>query len=81
MSKVKNHYLNYSLTTLEHLAEWYSVLLGSGRTTLGNGENLGKAYEQVLDAIEQRQKTDFCQHGIFRYGDSDIPCWRCEMGE
>jgi hypothetical protein len=79
MSKIKNHYLNYSLPTLEHLAEWYSVLLGSGRTTLGNGENLGEAYEQVLEAIEQRSKTDFCQHGVFLYGDVSPACWECEV--
>ena len=81
MSKTKNTYLNYSLATLEVLAQEYATMLGSGRTTLGNGESLGEAYEQVLDAIEQREKTDFCKHGIFRYGDSDIPCWACEMGE
>lgn len=81
MSQTTNTYLNYSLPTLEYMAELYSVLLGSGRTTLGNGENLGEAYSQVCEAIEARQATDFCKHGVFLYGDYDCPCWRCEYGE
>jgi hypothetical protein len=81
MSKIKNHYLNYSLPTLEVLAEQYSLKLGMGQVSLANGENLGEAFEQVLDAIEQRRKTDFCRHGVFLYGDNDCACWQCELGE
>jgi hypothetical protein len=81
MSKIANSYLNYSLPTLEILAQDFATMLGSGRTILGNGENLGEAYERVLEAIEQRRKTDFCQHGIFLYGDVSPACWQCELGE
>lgn len=81
MSKTQNSYLNYSLPTLEVLAQEFANKLGFGQTTLGNGENLGEAYEQVLEAIEKRSKTDFCQHGVFLYGDFDCACWRCESGE
>lgn len=81
MSKIENSYLNYSLPVLEHLAQDFSLKLGMGQVALGNGENLGEAFEQVLEAIEQRRKTDFCQHGVFLYGDFDCACWQCESGE
>jgi hypothetical protein len=81
MSKIKNPYLNYSMPTLEILAQEFANKLGFGQTTLGNGDNLGEAYEQVLEAIEQRTTTDFCQHGVFLYGDVSPACWQCESGE
>ena len=81
MSKIKNSYLNYSYPVLEILAEDFANKLGMGRVSLGNGENLGDAFEQVLEALEQRRKTDFCQHGKFLYGDNDCACWQCELGE
>jgi hypothetical protein len=81
MSKTQNSYLNYSLPTLEVLAQDFANKLGFGQTTLGNGENLGEAYQQVLEALEQRSKTDYCQHGVSLYGDVSPACWRCESGE
>jgi hypothetical protein len=80
MSKTENSYLTYSLPTLEAMAYYYSIKLGNGQTELANGENLGEAYEQVLEAIEQRRKTDFCKHGVFLYGDYDLTCLACEYG-
>lgn len=81
MSKIKNQYLNYSHPVLEILAQDFANKLGMGQVSLGNGESLGEAYEQVLEALEQRSKTDFCKHGVFLYGDNDCACWQCELGE
>lgn len=72
-----NPYSKYSLDTLRELANQYSFLLGSGRTTLGNGEDLGEAYEFVLEAMENREVTDFCKHGWFKYQEG--LCHGCEM--
>jgi hypothetical protein len=76
-----NPYTSYSLSTLEHLAQDYSFKLGGGRTRLANGENLGEAYQQVLEAIEYRQSIDYCKHGVFLHTDYDIPCTACEYAE
>ena len=76
-----NPYEKYSLDTLEHLAQDYSFKLGGGRTRLANGENLGEAYQQVLEAIEYRQSIDYCKHGVFRWGDGDVPCAACEFAD
>ena len=76
-----NPYASYSISTLEHLAQDYSFKLGGGRTRLANGENLGVAYQQVLEAIERRQKTDYCKHGVFKWTDYDIPCTACEFAD
>jgi hypothetical protein len=81
MSKTENSYLKYSLPVLEHLAEDFAYKLGMGQVSLANGEDLCDVFEQVLDAIEQRRKTDFCKHGVFLYGDNDCACWQCELGE
>ena len=76
-----NPYMSYSIDTLSHLANEYSNFLGMGRTKLGNGESIGQAYQQVLQAIERREKTDYCKHGVFKWTDYDIPCGACEMGD
>jgi hypothetical protein len=82
MSETKeNPYLSYSLDSLGTIAQQYALMLGGGQTTLGNGDNLGEAYEQVCEAIESRQETDYCKHGVFRWTDHDIPCGACEFGE
>lgn len=81
MSKIKNPYLNYSYPVLEILIEDFATKLGMGQVSLGNGENLSDAFEQVLEALEQRRKTNFCKHGVFLYGDNDCACWQCELGE
>lgn len=74
-----NPYSSYSLDTLEQLAQDYAFKIGGGRTKLANGENLGEAYEQVLEAIEYRREIDFCRHGVFKWTDHDIPCGACEF--
>jgi hypothetical protein len=76
-----NHYEKYSLDTLQELASTYSFMIAGGRTKLANGEILGEAYEQVLEAIEYRQSIDFCKHGVFRWGDGDVPCAACEFAD
>jgi hypothetical protein len=72
-----NPYSRYSLDTLRELARQYSFLLGNGRTTIGNGEDLGQAYEFVLEAMEDREDTDHCKHGWFKYQEG--LCHGCEM--
>ena len=75
----ENPYFSYSLDSLSSIAKQYAEMLGNGRTTLGNGDNLGEAYEQVCEAIERREQMDYCKHGNFRWTDHDIPCIACEM--
>lgn len=80
MSKTKkNPYLDYSSSTLETLAQQYALMLGSGRTTIGDGKDLGEAYEQVCEALEELEDTDYCKHGNYRWTDHDIACGACEM--
>lgn len=80
MSETKeNPYFSYSLDSLSSIAQQYALMLGGGQTTLGNGDNLGEAYEQVCEAIERREQMDYCKHGNFRWTDHDIPCGACEM--
>ena len=74
-----NHYLSYSIPTLEVLAQDYANKLGFGQVTMANGENLGEAYQQVLEAIEERSRNDYCKHGVFKWTDHDIPCAACEF--
>jgi hypothetical protein len=76
-----NHYLSYSLDTLRQLAHDYAFKIGGGRTKLANGEILGEAYQQVLEAIEERERTDYCKHGVFKWTDYDIPCAACEFAD
>lgn len=75
----ENPYFSYSLDSLSSIAKQYAEMLGNGRTTLGNGDNLGEAYEQVCEAIERREQMDYCKHGNFRWTDHDISCIACEM--
>ena len=76
-----NHYLSYSIPTLEVLAQEYANKLGFGQVTMANGENLGEAYQQVLEAIEERSRNDYCKHGVFKWTDYDIPCAACEFAD
>ena len=76
-----NPYFSYSLETLEVLAHDYTFKIGGGRTKLASGEILGEALEQVLEAIEYRREVDFCRHGVFRWGDGDVPCAPCEFAD
>ena len=75
----ENPYFSYSLDSLSSIAKQYAEMIGNGRTTLGNGDNLGEAYEQVCEAIERREQMDYCKHGNFRWTDHDISCIACEM--
>jgi hypothetical protein len=70
----QNPYKNYSAETLGYaLEEAYRQLsLGS------NSPRLLKMVEQMSQALEQKRKTDFCQHGISLYGDVSPACWQCE---
>jgi hypothetical protein len=65
-------YANYSLDTLTVLAQDYAF-------KLGNGENYGQIYGQVLEAIKVREKNDYCRHDNFKWNE-DL-CQGCEMGE
>lgn len=78
MSETKeNPYLSYSMDSLEVMAQQFALMLGGGQTTLGNGDNLGEAYEQVCEAIAEREKTDYCIHGSFKW--DEVLCHACEM--
>lgn len=81
MSETKeNPYFSFSLDSLTSIAQQYALMLGGGQTTLGNGDNLGEAYEQVCEAIERREQMDYCRHGKFKWTEG-VPCHACEFGE
>ena len=75
MSKIANPYSNYSAETLGYAIEEAYRQLGLG----GNPDTLLPMVEQMSQALEQKRKTDFCQHGVFLYGDVSPSCWECEV--
>jgi hypothetical protein len=78
MSKIANPYKNYSAETLGYAIEEAYRQLSVGA---GNSERLLAMVEQMSEALEQKRQTDFCQHGVFLYGDVSPACWQCESGE
>jgi hypothetical protein len=69
-----NPYTNYSTETLGYALEAAYQKLSLGNTS----EALLTSVEQMGEALEQKRKTDFCEHGVFLYGDVSPSCWQCE---
>jgi len=69
-----NPYTNYSAETLGYALEAAYQKLSMGNTS----EALLTSVEQMSEALEQKQGTDRCQHGVFLYGDVSPACWQCE---
>jgi hypothetical protein len=74
MATTTNPYTNYSAETLGYaLEEAYRKL------SMGNAsEALLTSVELMGEALEQKQGTDRCQHGVYLYGDVSPACWECE---
>jgi hypothetical protein len=74
MANTENPYKNYSTETLRYaLEEAYRKL------SLGNAsERLLISIDQMGEALEQKRNTDYCEHGVYLYGDNDCACWQCE---
>ena len=70
-----NPYKNYSAETLGYAIEEAQRQLSLGA---GNAERLLAMIDQMSEILEQKRKTDFCQHGVFLYGDVSPACWQCE---
>jgi hypothetical protein len=75
MAKTENPYKNYSAETLGYAIEEAQRQLSLGA---GNAERLLAMIDQMSEILEQKRKTDFCQHGVFLYGDVSPSCWECE---
>lgn len=74
MATTTNPYTNYSAETLGYALEAAYQKLSMGNTS----EALLTSVEQMGEALEQKRKTDFCEHGVYLYGDNDCACWQCE---
>jgi hypothetical protein len=70
-----NPYKNYSAETLGYAIEEAQRQLSLGA---GNAERLLAMIDQMSQVLEQKRKTDYCQHGVFLYGDVSPSCWECE---
>ena len=77
MAKTKNPYANYSPETLGYAIQEAHRQLSLG----GNAERLLVMIDQMTEILEQKQKTHYCQHGVYLYGDVSPACWQCEAGE
>ena len=71
----QNPYKNYSAETLGYAIEEAQRQLSLGA---GNAERLLAMIDQMSEVLEQKRKTDYCQHGVFLYGDVSPSCWECE---
>ena len=71
----------YSLELLIELQKIYSANShNSGKIVIEDVEySYGEALEFVAEAIERREETDYCKHGVFKWTDHDIPCGACEF--
>jgi hypothetical protein len=74
MATTTNPYTNYSAETLGYALEAAYQKLSMGNTS----EALLTSVEQMAEALEQKRTTDFCQHGVYLYGDVSPSCWQCE---
>ena len=69
-----NPYANYSPETLG-----YSIQEAQRQLSLGgNAERLLAMIDQMTEILEKKRKTDYCEHGVFLYGDVSPSCWECE---
>lgn len=75
-TKSKNPYANYSYETLGYALQEAYRQLSLGKAS----ERLLTMIDQMTEVMEQKRKTDFCQHGVFLYGDVSPACWKCEAG-
>jgi len=75
MAKTENPYSNYSAETLGYAIEEAQRQLSLGA---GNAERLLTMIDQMTEILERKRKTDYCQHGVFLYGDVSPACWECE---
>jgi hypothetical protein len=71
----QNPYKNYSAETLGYAIEEAQRQLSLGA---GNAERLLTMIDQMTEVLERKRKTDYCQHGVFLYGDVSPSCWECE---
>jgi hypothetical protein len=69
-----NPYTNYSAEALGYALEAANRKVSLGDTS----EDLLTMIEQMGEALEQKQGTDRCQHGVYLYGDVSPSCWECE---
>lgn len=75
MAKTQNPYANYSTETLRYALEAAYKKLSLGKVS----ERLMDSIDQMNEALEQKRNTDYCEHGVYLYGDDDCACWQCEM--
>jgi len=78
MSKTENPYKSFSAPTLEASldAAYHRLSLGSA-----DPDAIYEMIDQMTEVLEARQKTDYCQHGVFLYGDYSPSCSKCEFGD
>lgn len=70
----ENPYKNYSAETLG-----YAIQEAYNQLSMGNtSERLLVMIEQMSQVLEQKRKTDYCEHGVFLFGDVSPACWECE---
>jgi hypothetical protein len=69
-----NPYTNYSTETLGYALEAAYRKVSLGDTS----EALLTMVEQMTEALEQKRNTDYCEHGVYRFGDVSPSCWQCE---
>lgn len=76
-----NPYLNYSMDTLTEIQRIYTTQADTHSTITVEGVDYtyGEVIQFVGEAIERRQKTDYCKHGVFKWTEYDIPCGACEF--
>jgi hypothetical protein len=74
VSKSENPYSHFSVPTLE-------AALGEAYRQLSAGKNVSAMIDQMSEALEARQNTDYCEHGNYRYEDYSPSCGLCELGE
>jgi hypothetical protein len=76
-----NPYLNYSLDTLREVSRIYTSAMDFTKLVTIDGVEYtyAEALAFVDEAIDHRQETDFCKHGMFKW--QEALCGFCEAGD